>query len=117
MKLNDWEVRERVGVKVTPGQIDVSEAYVALMSDSLIIVEISCRSKYPEVGPVSSDVLYLVATENTLYKVNSEETTLIELRLPEGFEIGPTEVGRYHVALFCYKRNERNAGTIIWRNK
>jgi hypothetical protein len=117
MKLHDWEVRERIKVKVTPGQIDIGSIYVTLMSDSLIVVEIDCRSKYPDIGPMSSHVIYLIATEHTLGKVGTDTNTSVELELPEGFEIGPTEVGRYHVAIFCYKRNERNGGTIIWQNK
>jgi hypothetical protein len=115
MKLDDWELRERVGAKVTPGQVAINCIYVDHASDDLIVIEIDCKSKYPELGPQSSSLIYLCASEDTLFTEQSDQTTMVELLLPDGFEIGATQAGRYTVTVFCHKLSPR--GVIIWQSK
>ena len=116
MKLKDWEIRQSIGAKVIPGQVAVSSAFVTFANDSLIIVEIDCRSKYPEIGGYSSHVLYLDASEHTLNKVNSDNGTMIEFTLPQGFEIGSARTGRYNVTVFFHRPEECHNPTVIWES-
>lgn len=116
MKLNEWDIRDRVRVQVREGGIAISSIWVSVATDSLIIVDIDCKSKYPVIGPMSSSEIYLIANEETLFARNSDAATIISLDLPDGFRIGPVESGRYSVALFCHRSDAREQGpsVLIW---
>ena len=114
MKLNDWEIRDRVGVSITPGVIEVASAWVSIFSETLILVELDCKSKYPTLLCTSASVVCLVANENTLHRGASEDMTQVTLDLPPGFQVGPVEMGRYNVGIFCYRRDDRVTGTLVW---
>ena len=79
-------------------------------------MDIDCKSKYPVIGPVSSNEIFLIANEETLFARNSDNPTIIGLDLPNGFIIGPVESGRYSVALFCHRSDAREQGpsVLIW---
>lgn len=114
MKINDWEIRESVGVSITPGVIQVASASVSIFSETLIVVELDCKSKYPTLICTSASMVGLGADEGTLHRGASEDMTQITLDLPPGFQVGPVEMGRYSVGIFCYRRNDRVTGTLVW---
>lgn len=114
MKLREWSIRESVGVSITPGVIQVSSAWVSIFSETLILVELDCKSKYPTLVCTSASMVSLDANENTLHRGDSDAITDIILDLPPGFQVGPVEMGRYSVGIFCYRRDDRVTGTLVW---
>jgi len=116
MKLQDWNIREKIKIKATPGSIDLSCAWVSLYSQSLIVIHVDCRSKYPAVGPRSSHCISIVKSQHTLGTIETDEITEIELELPDGFEIGAAETSRYSIVIFCFRPADQQSPVMIWEN-
>jgi hypothetical protein len=117
MKLDDWSIRERVGLSIRPGVIQVSSAWASIFSENLILVELDCKSKYPVINATSINVVWLSAGPHTLYPGTTNDLTEVRLDLPPGFQVGPVEIGRYDVAIFCYRRDDSKVATLLWESK
>lgn len=110
MKLVSWELKEKVGVVVDKGAVEISSIWASSVADSLIVISIDCKSKYPALGPVSSNQIHLISNEQDR---TAKASTIVTLDLPEGFEIGPIECGRYALTLFCYNRLTRDKSPVV----
>ena len=88
-------------IKINEGEILVNSAWITLQTDSIILIEIDCKSKYPQVSGYSENSFVLCADEHTLYKGDNERFTEVEIDLPDGFCIGSVGIGRYDVRVYC----------------
>lgn len=88
-------------IKIDEGEILVNSAWITFQTDSIILIEIDCKSKYAQVSGYSENSFVLCADEHTLYKGDNERFTEVEIDLPDGFRIGSIDTGRYDVRVYC----------------
>lgn len=115
MKLNDWSIRDSVGVSITSGVIQVAAAWVSIFSETLIVVELDCKSKHPTLLWKSASMVGLGADRETHYRGASGDMTQVNLDLPPGFQVGAVEMDSYSVGIFCYRKDDRyRRSTLVW---
>lgn len=107
---------DMIKIKIEEGEILINNAWISFNTPSLIIIEIDCKTKYPEMCGYSDKDFWLVAGEHTLHKGTDPRPTRIELELPEGFRINTTRIGRYTVEVYCVNEDMKNnqESKIIW---
>lgn len=103
-------------IKIEEREILVESAWISLQTDSVIVIEIDCKSKYPQVGGYSDVMFSLYADEHTLHKGTDPRYTDIELDLPDGFRISSISTGRYDVRVYCIneKLMRQQEAKMIW---
>ena len=103
-------------IKIEEREILVESAWISLQTDSVIVIEIDCKSKYPQITGYSDDNFGLCADERTLYKGTDPRYTDIELDLPDGFRISSISTGRYDVRVYCIneKLMRQQEAKMIW---
>ena len=109
-----------MNVSVEQGSIAVNDVSVIRQDRGLLVLEVDCHSKYPEIlgyycaeHPSGTEVL-IYPGEHTLWKRDTEQPTVI--RLPEhvkGWDIQAT-AARYTVRIVCWKPGKAHQ---IWRSK
>lgn len=114
MKLDDWSIRESVGFSTKQGVIQIASAWASIFSENFILVELDCKSKYPVINATSTNVVWLGAGPYTLHPGATNDLTEVRLNLPPGFKVGPVEIGRYDVQIFCYRRDSSGDATLLW---
>jgi hypothetical protein len=103
-------------IKIEEREILVNSAWISLQTDSVIVIEIDCKSKYAQVCGYSQNSFALCADENTLHKGTVPGYTDIEFDLPDGFCIGSISTGRYDVRAYCVneKLMRQQEVKMIW---
>ena len=103
-------------IKIEEREILVNAAWISFQTDSVIVIEIDCKSKYPQVVGYSQNSFGLCADENTLHKGTDPLYTDIELDLPDGFCISSISTGRYDVRVYCVneKLMRQQEPKMIW---
>jgi hypothetical protein len=110
------DVRSPVKVTVDEGVILVSSVWVKV-TESVIIVMVDTKSKYPTIGATSSVEVYLGATEQTMHRGEKQDMTRVSLDLPEGFAVRVAECGRYDVHIICYPIKLLEEADLAWERK
>jgi len=102
-------------IKIEEREILVNSAWISLQTDSLIIIDIDTKSKYPDVCGYSDKSFGLCSNEHTLYKGTDPRYTDVEIDIP-GFSIVSVRTGRYDVRVFLIKEKaiEGFEHQIIW---
>ena len=105
-----------IKVNIEEGEILVHSAWISLQTDSVIVIEIDCKSKYAQVAGCSQNSFALCADEHTLHKGTIPGYTDIELDLPDGFCISSISTGRYDVRVYCIneKLMRQQEAKMIW---
>lgn len=103
-------------IKIEEREILVESAWISFQTDSVIVIEIDCKSKYPQVVGYSQNSFGLCADEHTLHKGTAPGYTDIELDLPDGFCISSISTGRYDVRVYCVneKLMQQQEAKMIW---
>lgn len=103
-------------IKIEEREILVESAWISLQTDSVIVIEIDCKSKYAQVCGHSQGSFALCADEHTLHKGTIPGYTDIELDLPDGFCISSISTGRYDVRTYCVneKLMRQQEPKMIW---
>ena len=103
-------------IKIEEREILVESAWISLQTDSVIVIEIDCKSKYAQVGGYSDVMFSLYADDYTLKKGTDPRHTVIELDLPDGFCISSISTGRYDVRVYCIneKLMRQQEAKMIW---
>lgn len=106
-------------IKIEEREILIESAWISLQTDSVIVIEIDCKSKYAQVTGYSDDNFGLCADERTLYKGTDPRYTDIELDLPDGFRISSISTGRYDVRVYCIneKLMRQREAKMIWETE
>jgi hypothetical protein len=91
---------------VQQGAIIVNDAWIRYQNDSVIIIDVDCKSKYFDVSASSGKGVFVTANDSTLYKddENAEKDTWIEfLEVPVGFDYVASSTGRYTLTVVFHK--------------
>lgn len=104
-KSNDFKI------SVKQGCIHVNSAWVSRTEPGVVIIEVDCRAKYPQIGALSLGVVTLEKSRETLRAEAVDEPTEIKISgVPEGWTVDAT-VGRYSVLIFLWKPED---GGLLW---
>lgn len=103
-------------VTIDEGAILVSSVWVKV-TESVIIVFVDTKSKYPTIGATSDSEVYLAATERTLHRGEKEGLTRVSLDLPDGFAVRAVECGRYDAQIICYPIKLLEEADLAWERK
>lgn len=107
-----------IKVDIQEGQILVNNARVTVNTDSFILVELDCKSKYPQECGVSTNSVAFCASTITLDAEKTDALTEVTLDLPPGFRISATNTGRYSIYIFCHNQKYENLNiTPTWFTK
>ena len=105
-------------IKIEEREILVESAWISLQTDSVIVIEIDCKSKYPKVGCYSATGFSLYADDTTLHTGPEGEDTVIDLNLPEHYSIDAIKAGRYDVRVYCVNdrlmKTKEQKPKMIW---
>ena len=106
-------------IKIEEREILVNSAWISLQTDSVIVIEIDCKSKYAQIGYSSDTIFSLYANEDTLKKGTIPGYTDVELSLPDGFRISSISTGRYDVNVYCIneKLMRQQEAKMIWETE
>jgi hypothetical protein len=108
-------------INVIEGEILVNSVWKLLETESLILFEIDCKSKYPKVGCYSSTGFSLYADDTTLHTGPEGEDTVIDLKLPEHYSIDAIKAGRYDVRVYCVNdrlmKSKQQKPKMIWETE
>lgn len=102
-------------IKIEEREILVNSAWISLQTDSLIIIDVETKSKYPDVCAYSDKSFSLCSNERTLYKGTDPRYTDIQIDIP-GFSIDSVRAGRYDVRVYLLKHEviENFESKMIW---
>jgi len=89
-------------IKIEEREILVDNAWISLQTDSLIIIDIETKSKYPDVCGYSDKSFGLCSNERTIHKGTDPRYTDVEIDIP-GFRIDSVRAGRYDVRVYLLK--------------